>query len=200
MPAIRSILSLPLVYRTFINLVGGVRCTKILLEEYVRPNPGARILDIGCGPGTIVPYFPNVQYTGFDMSSAYIESARRRFPEATFICERISRYALPQRSYYDVVLALGILHHLDDEEAQQLFDIAHQALKAGGKLVTLDGVFVREQSALARYVISRDRGEFVRDEEAYVQIASQSFSNVKPNVRHDLLRIPYTHIIMECLR
>jgi cyclopropane fatty-acyl-phospholipid synthase-like methyltransferase len=200
MLAIRSLLSHPGVYRTFWNVIGGPGYIKVFVEEYVRPKPGARILDIGCGPGTTVPYFANTEYVGFDISPNYIESARRRFPQATFVCERISHYTLPQDSYFDVVLALGIIHHLDDAEAQQLCETAYRALKPGGKLVTFDGVLTDSQSRLARYLVTRDRGEHVRNEQGYIQIASRVFPNVRSTVRHDLLRIPYTHMIMECVR
>jgi hypothetical protein len=33
-----------------------------------------------------------------------------------------------------------------------------------------------------------------------VGIASRVFGKVKPSVRHDLLRIPYSHMILECVR
>ena len=41
----------------------------------------------------------------------------------------MSQYTLAERGYFDIVLAFGILHHLDDAEAVQLFRIAHDALK-----------------------------------------------------------------------
>ncbi|SRR6266568_3030235 len=119
---------------------------------------------------------------------------------AKFVCERVSQYTLSHREYFDVVLALGIVHHLDDSEALQLFQIAHSALKRGGKLVTLDGVWTNDQSRPARYLLARDRGQFVRSQEQYVNLASQVFSTIKASIRHDLLRIPYTHIILECIR
>jgi SAM-dependent methyltransferase len=200
MPTIRSVLSLPIVYRAFWNLLGGPKYFGIFVDEYVRPEAGARILDIGCGPGTTPQYLPKVEYVGFDSSPEYIESARRRFPQGTFVCDKVSEYTLSQRSYFDVVLAVGIIHHLDDVEARQLFHIAHQALKPGGRLVTLDGVLTTNQSPVARYLVSQDRGEFVRDQEGYVRIARQSFSDVRPAIRQDLSRVPYTHIIMECIR
>ena len=77
---------------------------------------------------------------------------------------------------------------------------ARRALKPGGKLVTVDGVWTNDQSATARWLLARDRGEYVRGEQEYVKIASQEFGNIKPSVRHDLLRIPYTHLILECVR
>ena len=82
----------------------------------------------------------------------------------------------------------------------QLFQIAHDALKPGGKLVTVDGVWTRDQSQTARWLLARDRGEFVRSDKEYLGIASKVFANVQPSIRYDLLRIPYSHIIMECTR
>ena len=82
-------------------------------------------------------YLPQVEYLGFDLSSTYIETARKRFPRAQFICERVSRFSVAeQQKGFDVVLALGVVHHLDDQEARQLFQVAYDALKTGGKLIT----------------------------------------------------------------
>jgi|ERR1700733_1301446 SAM-dependent methyltransferase len=197
---IRSVLALPQAYQLFWNVIGGPARSRTLVKEFIRPKAGDRILEIGCGPGTIVPYLPKSEYVGFDASAEYIDQARRRFPQARFVCERVSEYTLPERSYFDLVLALGILHHLDDAESQQLFQIAHEALKPGGKLVTLDGVWTNSQSSAAKALLARDRGEFVRTEEGYVIIASKVFDNVKATVREKMLRIPYTHIILECIR
>ncbi|RKZ72106.1 MAG: hypothetical protein DRQ57_17815, partial [Gammaproteobacteria bacterium] len=49
------------------------------------------------------------------------------------------------------------MHHLDDAETLQLFKIAHAALKNGGRLITMDGVFMEKQSPIARWIISKDR-------------------------------------------
>ncbi len=197
---IRSVLAIPAAYQLWWNIVGGPAWANVLVNQYVRPAVGARILEIGCGPGTLVRYLPPSEYLGFDLSPKYIELAKKRFPKAHFVCERVSQFSLAKEQRFDVVLAIGIVHHLDDAEAQQLFQIAHDALKPGGKLVTFDGVYADGQSSTARWLLSRDRGEYVRSEREYVRIASQVFSNIRPSVRHDLLRIPYTHLIMECVR
>jgi cyclopropane fatty-acyl-phospholipid synthase-like methyltransferase len=173
---------------------------KTLVSEYVQPTVGARILEIGCGPGTILGYLPQVDYLGFDLSSEYIEMARKRFPDARFVCERVSQFSLNKQESFDVVLALGIVHHLDDQEAKQLFQIAYDALRFGGKMITFDGVWTNDQSRVARWLLSRDRGEHVRKESEYVNLASQVFTNIKASVRHDLIRIPYSHLILECFR
>ena len=197
---LRSILAIPTAYQFWWNVVGGPAQAKVLVNEYVQPKIGARILEIGCGPGTIVSYLPPSDYLGFDLSPEYIELAKRRFPKARFVCERVSQFSLAKEQSFDVVLALGIVHHLEDAEARQLFQIAHDALTQGGKLVTIDGVWTDGQSTAARWLLARDRGEYIRSEREYVGIASQVFSNIRPSVRHDLLRIPYTHLILECIR
>jgi cyclopropane fatty-acyl-phospholipid synthase-like methyltransferase len=198
--SIRSVLAAPQAYQLWWNAVGGPAWAKVLVNEYIRPSAGARILEIGCGPGTILRYLPQSEYLGFDLSSRYIELARKRFPQAKFMCERVSQFSLAAQGNFDVVLALGVVHHLDDAEARQLFQIAHDALRPGAKLVTVDGVWTDDQSAATRWLLARDRGEHVRSEREYVGIASQVFGDVRSSVRHDLLRIPYSHLILECIR
>ena len=198
--SIRSVLAIPAAYNLWWRVVGGPAWAKVLVGQYIQPRAGARILEIGCGPGTIAGYLPDSEYVGFDMSSKYIEMARKRFPHAQFVCERVSQFSLAKQQSFDAVLALGIVHHLDDQEARQLFQIAYDALKSGGKLITFDGVWTSDQSPVARWLLARDRGEHVRNEGEYVNIASQVFANVKASVRHDLIRIPYSHLILECVR
>jgi cyclopropane fatty-acyl-phospholipid synthase-like methyltransferase len=198
--AARSVLDSPLGYRVWSRFLGIRRYSRVLVEEHIRPKPTSRILEIGCGPGTIVPYLPTKDYLGFDASPAYIKLAQKRFPTCNFVCERVSQYTLAEQNSFDIVLAFGILHHLDDGEAIQLFRIALNALKTGGRLVTHDGVWTSNQSRFARYLLSRDRGQFVRTEDQYMKLASEVFSTVTPRIRHDLLWIPYTHILLECAR
>ena len=85
-----------------------------------------------------------------------------------------ARYTLVERDYFDIVLALGVLHHLDDNEALTLFQIAHDAMKPGGRLVTIDGVWTDDQSHIVKYLLSRDRGRFVRSEAGYQGIGGKS--------------------------
>ena len=96
------------------------------------------------------------------------------------------------------MLAAGVLHHLDDTRAVSLFNLARKALKPGARLVTFDGCFVAGQPKLARFVVSRDRGQYVRESAEYAKLAEQVFPQVRSFVRHDLLRIPYTHVILQC--
>ena len=199
---IRSVLSIPSVYRLFGQLIGGPSGRKRFVTDHIRPKQGDRILDIGCGPGVLVPYLPAVEYVGFDASAEYIQAAQEQYGDrATFYCQQVSAETLIEHSQFDLVLAVGVLHHLDDAEALQLCYLAEAALKPGGRFITFDGCYLSGQSSLARYLLSRDRGQNVRDQDGYTKIVSQVFSkDVVVSIRHDLLRIPYTHIILECIK
>lgn len=195
----RSLLARPAVYALFRRLVGRDSSRLSYAREHLRARPGQRVLDLGCGTGDILEFLPPVRYVGFDISSDYIEHARRRFGErGEFHCRAVEEDMSVELGVFDLVIAHGVLHHLDDTEVTGLLRVARRALTPGGRLVTFDGCFTPDQSAAARLVVSLDRGEHVRDAPSYERLARGVFEDVRSFVRHDLLRIPYTHIILEC--
>lgn len=188
-------------YRRFASLVGANRGRRLYIDRYVQPRAGDRVLDIGCGPADILDALPPVEYHGFDLSDAYIESARKRFgARGQFHVRAVTEESAEEYSGFDLVLATGVLHHLDDGDATALFRVARTALKPGGTLVTLDGCFVNGQSPIARLMLRCDRGKFVRSEGEYHRLASVAFPSVQQYLTEDLLSIPYTHCVMRCTK
>lgn len=168
------------------------------VTRYACPKPGDRVLDIGCGVGAVSQYFPQVTYHGFDSSDRYVDYARRKFGDrAEFTVGIIGQNVTVEAGSYDLVMANGILHHLDDREALHLLTLAHEALKPGGRLVTRDGCFEDGQSPVARYLLEGDRGRFVRTRDAYQQLFDQVFSESTALVRRDMMRVPYSLIIFQ---
>lgn len=197
---IRAILSSPFVYSAFQNIMGarGVRTT--LVEEFVKPISGCAILDIGCGPADILAYLPEVDYRGFDISDAYIAQANKQFgARGKFYCQQLTHSDVENMPQADIVLALGLLHHLDDESAIAVLQLASQALKPGGRLLTLDPCVDAEQNIVSRFLVGIDRGQNVRTGAGYESIASAVFESPRIDVRHRAW-IPYTHCFMECTR
>lgn len=200
---IRSILSHPAIYDLTQNLLGAGRSRKRLVRDYIRAKPGDQLLDIGCGTAELLPYLPqDIRYVGFDLSQRYIDAAKRRFGDrGRFESMDIAHFQEGAiESGADIALAIGILHHLDDELAQSLIQTAWNKLKPGGRFISLDGTLMPHQSKLARALILRDRGQNIRTPEEYTRLASKVFSSVTTTVRHDLLFVPYTHCILECTR
>jgi SAM-dependent methyltransferase len=186
-------------YSLFRRLVGRDSARQVYAREHLRAEPGQRVLDLGCGTGDILSYLPPVRYMGYDISPAYVEHARRRFGTAgEFRCGAVTEALPVEAAAFDLVIAHGVLHHLDDQTATGLFRVARRALVPGGRLVTFDGCYVEGQSAAARLVLSLDRGEHVRELAEHERLAREVFDRVRSTVRHDLIRIPYTHVILEC--
>jgi len=191
----------PAIYRLFQAAVAGDIHDRFI-AEYVRPHPGHKVFDLGCGTGEILAHLPEVDFLGFDISESYISAARARYGNrGRFVCGDVGLTTIDEEaSTFDIALANGVVHHLDDPTAIKLFELAAKALKPGGRLITFDGCYTPEQNRRSRWVVSRDRGAHVREVEHYLKLASSVFPVVKPAIRHDLIRIPYTHLIMECQR
>ena len=185
-------------YRLFGWTIGAPRARSIFAREHIRSKPGDRLLDIGCGTGDLVRFLPAVEYHGFDSNPDYIRAARALHPAAHFSCERLADHVIDPKPF-DTVIACGLLHHLDEAEALNALHIARDSLRSGGRLITLDGCYVPQQPALARFFLANDRGRHVRTLGGYVGLAERVFQRVTSCLRNDLLRVPYVHIVMECV-
>ena len=195
----RRILSLPKVYRLFATLTGAHRSRTECVARYIRPKESDRVLDCGCGPADLLDYLPDVDYVGIDIDANYVAEARKRFGNrATFRLGPLGPETMTEKAHYDLVLAMGVLHHLDDEQAREFLSLARSSLKPGGRLVMLDPCYIEGQSRVARYIIDRDRGDHVRSLEGWQHLIGSTFPSATFQVRHDLLRIPYTHLFVEC--
>lgn len=198
---IRKILSQPWVYTFLRYLTMPPAYNDMFAREYVRAKDGDRVLDLGCGPAGILNLLPDVDYVGIDSDLRYIASARRRFgARGTFHCGLVDS-ELPANlglGRFDIVIAHGVIHHLDDDQARDLFETARSALRPGGRVVTADGVFEPEQNRLARTLLEYDRGNFVRTRPHYERLARLVFSQVESDVRQNVFRIPYSVILLQC--
>lgn len=179
--------------------IGGSRLNRIFVRDYLDPRPNARILDVGCGPANILDSVPaTCSYVGYEPDEKYVEKARTRWGDrGRFVHGLLSR---GRESNLDIVMAVGVLHHLTDQQVQDLAGIAFEALVPGGKFVTIDGCFTPNQSAVARKLLEGDRGRFVRDQEGYSKLLKGAFARHESHLRSDLLRIPYTHVINSCVK
>ncbi len=198
---VRSLLSYSWVYDWFQRVVGRKNGRALIAAKYIKAQTGDRVLDIGCGTAKWRTYLPDVEYYGFDPNPNYIQSASETFrniPLCTFLCASIDDVTLDLRQKYDIALAIGVLHHLDDAAVVRLARLAQSALKTSGRLIIIDPCYFKGQSFVARRLIKLDRGQHVRDIDAYLGLLNAVFNNVHYEIRHNALRIPYTHLVTEC--
>lgn len=175
--------------------------TREYVEKYIKPKEGDLVLDLGCGPADILDFLPKVKYYGFDLSFKYIDRAKKKYGErGTFFCKKLTEINVPAGLSFDVVTATNVLHHLNDEEAIQLFSLAKECLKSGGRLITCDGYRLEGEGLISKIVLSLDRGKYVRDKEGYLKLARQVFSNVIYETRSDLSNISVNGIFIICTK
>jgi SAM-dependent methyltransferase len=139
---IRQLLESPVVYELsqFLWYRKGKQLEYV--TKYAQARSGESVLDIGCGVGAVAAYFPGGVYHGFDSNKAYVEYANRKYGgRAVFTYGEVGTDVEVEKARYDLVMANGLLHHLNDREVMHLLQIAYEALKPGGLLVTRDGCF-----------------------------------------------------------
>ncbi|MDD5365683.1 MAG: methyltransferase domain-containing protein [Gallionellaceae bacterium] len=103
------------------------------LVELLAPQPGERVLDLGCGTGDITAAIAGrgAAVVGVDASPAMIATAQGRFREMDF---RVADAAeLPFEAEFDAVYSHAVLHWLTRAE-EAVRGIA-RALKPGGRFV-----------------------------------------------------------------
>jgi trans-aconitate methyltransferase len=99
--------------------------------EWLAPQPGERILDLGCGDGQLTAKIAarGAEVVGFDASEAMIAVARARGIEA----QLGNAESLPFHHEFDAVFSNAALHWVRDQDA--MLAGVHRALKPGGRFV-----------------------------------------------------------------
>lgn len=197
---LRSVLKFPSVYELYQSLVGTRRARDRIFYTYARLPEGCKLLDIGCGSGELLDYLPeHVQYTGVDINPRYIELARKKYGERgrfeLIDVNAMESLGLPKASF-DIVVLYGVLHHLSDSEVRRVLSFARTMLKDVGVVFTVDGVYLEGQSAMKSFILSRDRGQYVRFDHEYAKLAREIFPNVETFVERNALRIPTDYFVM----
>jgi SAM-dependent methyltransferase len=175
---------------------------------------GARVLDIGCGPGRFwaaaarkLP--PDIELTLADLSPGMVEEAVRNVTAADGKWQSVAGQvadvcALPfADDSFDVVTAMHMLYHAPDKD-KAVAEIA-RVLKPDGKLiVTTNGTHtMRELNALSHTVFGTppyDFGSAPFSLESGEPILFRHFRNVDVKATTDVLRITDAQDIVNYFR
>ncbi len=136
------------------DLAGGV-------VDLLNPQPGERILDLGCGDGALTRKIADTGATviGADSSPEMIRAAQALGLDARLISGEV----LPFESEFDAVFSNAALHWMHDQDA--VLAGVHRALKPGGRFAAEMGghgniasIRVALQAVLRPYGIPGDEG------------------------------------------
>jgi SAM-dependent methyltransferase len=92
-----------------------------------------KLLDFGCGAAHLLEFLrasgrDDVEYCGLDLSSAFVELARRKFPDVEFICADVLQDAV-NVPVVDYVLMNGVFTEKRSLSFDAMFDHFGQVLK-----------------------------------------------------------------------
>ena len=201
MASVKTVLSRVPAYIALQRVVGADRLRYRCLDELAL-SPGDTVVDVGCGPAYYFERLPQpLTYHGFDTEPRYIEWAAKRWGDrATFHLGPFDAEQAAALPPVDAVLLLGVLHHLSDEESTDLLDLAARVLVPTGRVIAVDTCFEPAQGRVARWMAENDRGEYVREPDAFVELASKWFESVEGEILSDVTRIPGSFWMMHMSR
>jgi SAM-dependent methyltransferase len=178
---IRRLFSVPAIYDGFQNFVGANSLKKRFLQTYLPSERPLRVLEIGCGPGKNLDYLPrDIEYVGCDLSSKYIEYAKKKYGHiAEFYCLSVADLGELSLEPFDVVISLGVLHHLNDDLVRAFCRETKQVLKNNGLFLALEPCWTPSQSWINRKIMSYDRGEDIRFIDGYCDLLKSTFSKAE---------------------
>ena len=108
-----------------------------IIEKFVPQDRNQRIVDLGCGQGTLIYCLKQAGYAnvaGADLSEQQVEIAKQLgIPEV--ILSDIDTFLSAQESPIDVVMAIDILEHLTPQELFETLDGIYRSLAVGGRIV-----------------------------------------------------------------
>jgi ubiquinone/menaquinone biosynthesis C-methylase UbiE len=164
LPAAGHDWSLPL-YDPIVKLLGGDKARRVLVDQAAL-QPGHRVLDIGCGTGTLAVLIkrehPDVAIIGIDPDPKALARARRKAARAGVSIQFDQGFGdeLPYAdASFDRVISSFMFHHLPAEEKLNTLRAIHRVLKPAGQIHMVD--FERSESGahgfLARLFHANER-------------------------------------------
>jgi ubiquinone/menaquinone biosynthesis C-methylase UbiE len=109
-------------------------------------EPGARVLDLGCGTGRLLQQLavarPRAALHGVDLSRFYLAEAARQLPPSVELHEaNAESVPLPAESF-DAITAVFLVHELPYEARRRVLVEARRLLKPGGIFAIVDSLQV----------------------------------------------------------
>lgn len=133
------------IYDPVVALTTRERTFKRELLRELDPEPGQRILDLGCGTGTLALMIkrsqPRVEIEGLDADPVMLARARAKVAEAGLRIDFRTGLAqdLPyEGGTFDAVVSSLFFHHLDREQKAGAFAEINRVLAPGGRVRIAD--------------------------------------------------------------
>jgi ubiquinone/menaquinone biosynthesis C-methylase UbiE len=153
-PALRFKWLTPL-YDPLLKWVMREETFKRKLVDHSGVQPGMKVLDLGCGTGTLTRMLkqahPNASVIGIDGDPQVLTIAREKSHGINIRWDQGHASSLPYPdSAFDRIVTSLVIHHLVQDDKRRAFQEMFRVLKPDGKLQVLD--FGTPHSLLARFM------------------------------------------------
>jgi SAM-dependent methyltransferase len=181
-------------YNLLQKFAGASRDRADFIRKHVLLQPGEKLVDAGCGPGTALQSLPIVNYFGFDPNPDYIRLAQSRYGNrGKFVCGDASNPKVQELAQdADVFLSLGVLHHLTDRQIGEMLALARVCLRPSGRFILYEPCFSANDDWIGRIFMRLDRGENIKTDQEWRALVSQYFGNVDEHIRRPVYLFRYT--------
>jgi SAM-dependent methyltransferase len=121
--------------RAYLAQTAWTRLRLGAVRDLVEPEPGDRVLDLGCASGAITHYLTTFgcAVVGVDSEPRAIETASRHFPGLRFELADVSALPFPDESF-DKAVAADLVEHLADDGFAAMLGEARRVLVPSGTL------------------------------------------------------------------
>lgn len=99
-----------------------------------------KVLDFGCGIGSICHMLKSSNYLGIDCDNKRIDYARRLNPGYNFDILQEKQIPAADNSV-DYVLTISVLHHIPSEQLKDYIEEFQRVLKPDGKIIAIEPCF-----------------------------------------------------------
>jgi 2-polyprenyl-3-methyl-5-hydroxy-6-metoxy-1,4-benzoquinol methylase len=118
----------------------GYSSIKYQIIDIITKRSFAHILDMGVGTGEITSPLYNLGYkvTGVDLSEKMIDLAKKKMPNAMFICDTFQNSITKLNDQYDFIIFNYSIHHLEYQDQIDLLLKIHVSLSSQGRIIIGD--------------------------------------------------------------
>ena len=101
-----------------------------ILERWLAPASGGKILDLACGTGRLL----DLATHGLDASEAMVRATRSRHPDKSIHCGTVLELD-KTGIQFDAIFCLHLFMHLPPGDIERLFRVCHNQLQPGGSFI-----------------------------------------------------------------
>lgn len=137
------------------------RVWRKLLVRQINAAPGDRVLDVGCGTGTLATMIaraaPKAAIFGIDPDPVVLQTARKKAAAAgasiRFAQGFLTEEALAEMAPLTKITSSLVLHQVPREEKRRILALMRNALGVGGELHLAD--YGEQRTSLSRFLFRR---------------------------------------------